>query len=76
MIVRQTSHLPATTGTIQKTGLDQIGLIHILDRALVFLNRGSQGLHADRSSIELFDDGEQDFAVHVVETRLIDPDPG
>src|SRR6185369_5206409 len=63
---------PAAGGPIEKSILNQEGFIDILD-GIAFLTDGcGDGIQADRAATELVDNRQQDHAVHLVETLLVD----
>jgi hypothetical protein len=72
MIEGQFRGLPATAGSFEKAGLNQIGLMDVLKGAPIFLDCGRQGLRPDRSSGKLIDDGQKDPTIHLIEPRRID----
>jgi len=75
MIEGQLRGLAATTGSFEEAGLNQIGLMDIFEGALVFLDRGRQGFHPDRSSSKLVDDGQKNLTIHLIKPRRIDTQP-
>src|SRR5215472_14602708 len=66
VVMRQFGDLSPAACSLEKPCLDQVGLINIFQGALILLNRRSQSLHADWSSAELFDDRDENFAVHLI----------
>jgi len=58
MVERQLGALPAPAGPVQKSGLDQIGFVHIFKRTLVFLNAVPRPPRPG-PAIELSDDREK-----------------
>ena len=52
--------LAATASSFEEAGLNQIGLMDIFESAFVFLDRGRQRFHPDRSSAKLVDDGQRE----------------
>ena len=72
MIERGLRDLPSPTGPVQKSSLDEIGLVDILEGALVFLNGGSERLHPHGSATEFIDNREEDMPIHLIETGCID----
>src|SRR3989338_2080804 len=59
---RKTGGLPAPSGSLQIAGLDEIGLVDILQRRLFLVDGGGQRLHADRPAAEFLDDRRKDLA--------------
>src|SRR3954471_665999 len=57
---------------LEESVLDEERLIHFLERARVLADGGGYCADADRSALELLDDGLEDSRVHVVEPELID----
>src|SRR5687767_6765900 len=57
---------------IEKACLNQERLVDILNRVLVFVDRGGQAVHANRTAAELVDDRLQQFAIDFVESLCID----
>ena len=76
MFERVLGNLPSASGSFEVPGLDEIGFMHVFEGVLVLLNRGGKGLDPDRASPELVDNGEEDLAVHLVESCRIDTQPG
>jgi hypothetical protein len=58
----------ATRCAIEKACLNQERLVDILNRVLVFVDSGGQAVHANRTAVELLDDGPQQVAIDFVET--------
>ena len=75
MIEGQFRGLAATAGTFEEAGLNQKGFMDIFEGALVFLNRGRQGFHPDRSASKLVDDGQKNLTIHLIKPRRIDAQP-
>src|ERR1700675_4557891 len=64
--------LATTAGSFEETSLNQIGLMNIFEGTFVFLDRGRQGFHPDRSSSKLVDDGQKNLTIHLIKPRRID----
>src|SRR5690606_38724703 len=63
---------PAARRALDVTLLDQVGLDHVLDGTAFLAHRRRQAVGADRTTVELLDDGQEQAAVHVVEAVAID----
>src|SRR6266700_3138675 len=72
MIVSQSGGYPTARSTVKETNLDKEGLIDLFQRLLFLRQRGGQSAESHRSSVEFFDDGQQQPAVHLVKTMLVD----
>src|SRR3569623_575105 len=72
MQIRMTCHHPPARGAQEKALLNQKGLQHVLDGAALFADGGGQAVAAHRPAGELIDEGEQQLAVHHVETFAVD----
>ena len=75
MLERGFRDLPASTGPVQKASLDEIGLVDVLEGALVFLNSGGERLHPTGPPTEFIDDRQEDVPIHLIETGGIDAQP-
>ena len=63
---------PASRGTRQEPDLDQVWLVHVLDR-LRFLREGSgNGVEPNRPALELEDQRLQQLAVERLQAQLVD----
>ena len=69
-------NLPAAAGSFKVAGLNQIGLMDIFECTFVFLHGSGERFHADRSSSEFVDDGEENLPIHLIEPSRIDAEPG
>src|SRR4029079_12196459 len=76
MIEGQFCGLAPTAGSFEKSGLNQVGFMHIFEGALIFMKRSRQRFHPNRSSSKLVDDGQKNLTVHFVKPRGIDTQPG
>ena len=76
MIKSELRCLTASPGTVKIAGLNEVGLVHIFQCDFVLLNRRCQRFDPDRSPVELFDDRQQDFPVHIVKPGTVDSQPG
>src|SRR5215471_18285322 len=65
----------AARRALEKTGLDEVRLVEILERAAILSQRRGQRAHADRAAAELFDDRLQDPAVELVKAVLVHLQP-
>src|SRR6266700_7614090 len=71
MIVSQSGGYPTARSTVKETNLDKEGLIDLFQRLLFLCQRGGQSAESHRSSVEFFDDGQQQPAIHLVKTMLV-----
>src|SRR5664279_3884452 len=55
----------------EKSFLYQEGFVHVFDRAGFFADSRGDGIEADRTAFEFFDDGGQDAVVHFVQTVFV-----
>ena len=67
MLVGQSRRHAPPRRTLQKTSLDQEGLVHILDSILFLANGSSQRLHADGAARKLVDHRKKQHGIHFVE---------
>ena len=67
--------LAAAGGAVQIAGLEEEGFVHVFERGFFFPDRGGQGVGAYRAAVEFFEDGQEDFAVHLVEPRVVHAEP-
>ena len=72
MFVRERRRQAAARRAIQKSDLNQIRFDDLLDRIFLFVNRSGNRAQADRSTVELLDDRQQQFAIHLIETVRVD----
>src|SRR5262245_9009523 len=63
---------PAAWRPLDEALLQQVGLVDVLDRVRLLVDRGRQGRKADRPARELTPDRIEDRAVVAVEARLVD----
>lgn len=75
MIERQLRGLSAAPGAIKKSGLNEIGLVDVFERALIFLNGRRKGLNPYGTSSKLFNNREQDLSIHFVKPCRIHTQP-
>ena len=75
MLVGFGGELAAAGGAVQIAGLEEEGFVHVFERGFFFPDRGGQGIGAHRAAVEFFEDGQQDFAVHFVESRVVHAQP-
>jgi len=62
----------AAWGAVEETDLDEEGFVDLLQRVLLFGQRGGECVEADRAAVVLFDDGAQQAAVEFVEAVSVD----
>jgi len=67
----QICHLTSSWRSHQITFLNQEGLINFFQGTPVFSNSGGDGGNANGSPFKFFNDGREDFIVHLVQTMLI-----
>ena len=67
--------LAASGGAVQVAGLQEEGFVHVFERGFFFADRGGQGFGAYRAAVEFFEDGQEDFAVHFIESRVVHAQP-
>ena len=67
--------LAAAGGAVEIAGLEEEGFVHVFERGFFFPDRGSQSIGAHRPAVEFFEDGQEDFAVHFVESRVVHAEP-
>src|SRR3569623_1581109 len=72
MRIRMARHHPPARGTHEKALLNLKRLQHVFDGAALFADGGGQAVDAHRPAVELVDEGEQQQAVHHVETFAVD----
>src|SRR5213594_3070681 len=61
----------AAGGALEVALLQQVWLVHVLDRLGVLADRGGEGLQTDRTSAELVGDRAQQAAVALVESGVV-----
>ena len=66
----------AGAGSFKVAGLNQVGFMDVFESTFVFLHGRGERFHADRSSSEFVDDGEENLAIHFIEPSRIDAEPG
>ena len=64
-------HAPAW-GALDEAFHYEVGFIHLLNCSRIFANGGGYGGYADRTSLELVDDGKEDFVVGFVKAEAVD----
>src|ERR1017187_3770722 len=57
---------------LEKSGLDEVRLVEVLEGSAVLPDRGRDRSDADGSAAKFLDDRRQDAAVHLVEAVLVD----
>src|ERR1700688_1535365 len=63
---------PASRGARQEPDLDQVGLVHILDRLRFLREGGGNGVEPNRPALELEDQRLQKLAVERLQAQLVD----
>ncbi len=63
---------PAASGALDQPLLQQVGLVHVLDRVLLLADRDRERREPDGPTVELDADRPQDLAVEPVEPLLVD----
>ena len=58
----------APGGALQEAGLDQVGFVDVFQGVFFFTEGRGQGAQAHRAAVVFLQDGEQDLAVHAVQT--------
>ena len=61
----------AAGGAHHETLLDQKGFDHVFDRAALLAQRSGEAFDTNRAAVELFDDRQQELAIHHIETLWI-----
>jgi len=72
VLVGQAGGHPAPGSPVEKALLDEKGFVKLLDGVAFLADAGGQGVQADRSPVKLFDDGQEDFSVQVVQAEFVD----
>src|SRR5437764_14064427 len=72
MAIRLRGRDASARGALEESVLDEERLVDLLERPHIFADGGGDGADADRSAVELLDDGLEDARVHVIESELID----
>ena len=75
MIESQLRRVATTTGSFEEAGLNQIGLMNIFERALVFLDRRRQRFNSHWSSGKFVNDGQKNLPIHLIKPGRIDTQP-
>ncbi len=57
---------------LDQAALEQVGLVHVLDRVLLLADRDGERRQPDRAPAELLADRAQDLAVETVESLVVD----
>jgi hypothetical protein len=73
MFIGQPCRDTPSRSAIQKTDLDEEGLVDFLQSILFFRQAGCQGIQPDRASVVFLDNGEQKPAIQVVEAVGVYP---
>src|SRR5215471_12184666 len=71
MLVRKARNDAPSWCTRNEAKLQQVWLIHILNRLGVFAGAGCQCIQPNRPAVELLDDRQQQIAVGLIETDMI-----
>ena len=71
MLVGQLRGYASSWSAVEKTNLDQKWFVDFFDGVGLFGKRGGEGVHADWAALIFLDDGEQQTAIHFVETVAI-----
>ena len=72
MLVSKARHNTPSRSTRNEAKLQQVWLVHILNRLRVFTRAGGQRIQPDRAAIELLDDRQQQVAVGLIEADMVD----
>src|SRR5579884_1544605 len=67
MLERASGRRPSPGGAFDQAALEQVGLVHVLDRVLLLSHGYRQGGEAHRAAAELLADRPQDLAVQAIE---------
>src|SRR5450755_4325676 len=62
---------PTAGRALEKSRLDQVGLVEVLESAAVLTDRSGDRSDSDGTASEFFDDRRQDLPVHFVEAVLV-----
>src|SRR5690242_8777458 len=68
MFVCERGREAAAGSSIEKPDLDQVRLDDLLDRIFLFMNRSGDRAQPYRAAVELLDDRQEQFAIHLIET--------
>src|SRR5579885_3428413 len=71
MLIGQASHHAPTRGTRDKTELQEIWLIDILNRLAILAGTGGQGIKTNRAAIEFLNDRQEEIAIGLVQADFI-----
>src|SRR5450631_3915669 len=63
---------PAAGGSVKKSVLNQKRFIDILDGITFLADSCGNGVQTDRAATEFIDNRQQDHAIHLVKTLLVD----
>src|SRR6187551_241184 len=66
----------APLGSLEKSLLDEVRLVYVLQRPRILPHRDGHGAESHRPAAELLDDGGEDARVHVVEAELVHIEAG
>src|SRR5271157_5444807 len=72
MLIGKACHNTPSRRTRNEAELQQVWLVYILDCLRVFAGAGCQRVQSDGAAVELLDDGEQQVAVGLVESDVVD----
>ena len=72
MLVRQLRHLAPTGRALDEALLDEERLVDFLDGAGILAQGGGNGGQTHGASLELVDDGGQQFVVYLVQAVAVD----
>src|ERR1051326_8513853 len=71
MFVSERRRETAARRPIEKSDLDQVRLDDLFDRILLLVNRSRDRAEPNRAAVELLDDRQQQFSIHLIETIQI-----
>ena len=66
MLISSGSSHPTTRGALDEPKLNQVRLVHVLERVAVLTQRGSQGIQTHWTSGKAMNDGLEHFDVALV----------
>src|SRR5918994_6573012 len=73
--IRERCRTAASLGALQKSLLNQVGFVYVLQCSGILANRYGHRAEPDWTSAKLFDDGTEDPGVHVVQPELVHIEP-
>src|SRR6266571_4475104 len=71
MLVSKARHNTPSWSTRNEAKLQQVWLVHILNCLRIFAGAGGQRIQPDRATIELLDDRQQQVAIGLIETDMV-----